>query len=243
MSDISDLQGVFATPIRWNAMEGILGIGRYDESTGERGIEEIELGSATSRFVMDYGCRERGYGLIRKSVYDVRLTPVNSPPPPWPDEEGFKPAVGCWLWNPAFGEVRFETNQVTVLRVVSAMWEECRTFKEASDGLQPVIGFTGKREVTYPTIDGVFFAPTTKIIGWVPRDQVPAFASREPTVKPPAAIANQVKFTSETAPHREAPVIVQHREAPAAAQSKTRVAGTPKRGFLEDLLDDEIPEL
>src|SRR5262245_12687576 len=103
MSDISDLYGIYATPLRWNAEAGILGYGCYDETTGERTVKEIELGSSLATFVMDLATRERGYGLIRKNVYDMRLTPVNSPPPPWPDDEDFKAAIGVWMWNPTLG--------------------------------------------------------------------------------------------------------------------------------------------
>ena len=35
-------------------------------------------------FAMDMATRDRGYGLIRVGIYDMRLTPVGAPPPPWP---------------------------------------------------------------------------------------------------------------------------------------------------------------
>src|SRR5262249_42101783 len=100
MSDLADLHGQHAPPLRWNAELGVLGYGYYDERSGERVVKEIELGSSLGTFVMDLATRERGYGLIRTNVFDMRLTPVNSPPPPWPDEEGFKAAIGVWMWNP-----------------------------------------------------------------------------------------------------------------------------------------------
>src|SRR5215471_16720753 len=99
VSDINDLRGVFPTPLRWNAEGGILGIGVFDDATGERSVEEIELGSAKAKFVMDLSTRERGYGLIRSGLYDIRLRPVGSLPPDWPGDEDFKPAIGCWVWN------------------------------------------------------------------------------------------------------------------------------------------------
>ena len=84
MSDLSDLHGIFPNSLRWNAETGILGIAVYNAETGERELQEILLGSAAATFVMDLATRERGYGLIKVGVYDMRLTPVGSPAPPWP---------------------------------------------------------------------------------------------------------------------------------------------------------------
>src|SRR5215475_8669749 len=123
MSYISDLHGVYAVPIRWNAEGGVLGYSCYNEATGERDIQEIELGSAAAKFVMDYATRERGYGLIRKGIYDMRLTPVGSPAPEWPDDDDYKPAIGCWLWNPILNEMRLETNGAIFRGAVSAVWD------------------------------------------------------------------------------------------------------------------------
>jgi hypothetical protein len=148
-TDITDLHGVYATPLRWNAETGVLGYGAYNDATGEREIIEIELGSSTAKFVMDLATRERGYGLIRSGLYDMRLSPVGAPAREWPDDNDFKPAIGCWLWNPPIGELRLESNQVTLLRSVSELWDRARTFKEAAEGLQPVVHFSGHREWFY----------------------------------------------------------------------------------------------
>jgi hypothetical protein len=233
MSDISDLHGVYATPLRWKAEAGILGYDYYDETTGERAFKEIELGSLRAQFAMDLATRERGYGLIRKNVYDMRLTPVNSPPPPWPDDEDFKVAIGVWMWNPALGEVRLETNGSMFLRAICALWDKCRMYKEASDGMQPVIHFIGRYERHVEAVGRTFWVPTIEIIGWMPRDKTP-FSLREPTVKPPLALDSQVAFGLLNAPRQEEPV---------RSRGKAKAAAAPKGSSLGELLDDEIPEL
>jgi hypothetical protein len=109
MSDLSDLHGIYPTSLRWNAESGFLAISPFNAETGERELQEIELGQPAT-FVLDLATRERGYGLIKTGIYDMRLTPVGSPPPPWPEDEEYKPALGCWMWTPSLGEVRLETN-------------------------------------------------------------------------------------------------------------------------------------
>ena len=101
MSDLSDLRGVFPTSLRWNAEGGFLGISVFNPETGERELQEIELGKPAT-FAMDMATRERGYGLIKIGIYDMRLTPVGSPAPPWPDDEEFKPALGMLAVEPDF---------------------------------------------------------------------------------------------------------------------------------------------
>ena len=216
MNDLTDLHGVYPTTLRWNAEHGVLGHSYWDDMAGERSIKEIELGTPTARFVMDLATRERGYGLIRKGVYDMRLTPVNSPPPPWPGEEDFKPAIGCWLWNPTLGEVRLETNGAILRGTTSAVWDRCRTFKEASDGLQPVIDFVDRREQSFEAIGRTFWAPLVDIVGWVPRDKVPPFALREPTVQPPAELDSQIHFALLNAPRPEPTIRTRAEQGPAA---------------------------
>ena len=138
MSDLSGLHGVYPTSLRWNAESGFLSISVFNPESGERELREIELGQ-TATFAMDLATRERGYGLIKVGLYDMRLTPVGSPPPPCPDDEEFKPALGCWLWNPSFGELRFETNGAIVRQAMMAVWDACKGAPEAATGLQPVI--------------------------------------------------------------------------------------------------------
>jgi hypothetical protein len=163
----------------------------------------------------------------------MRLSPVNSPPPPWPDDEDYKPALACWCWNPTLGEVRLETNSAIFRSAVSAIWDRSCTFKEGTDGLQPVIDFVDRREQTFAAIGKTFWAPIVDIVGWVPRDKVPPFALREPTVQPPAALDNQVKFALLNAPEPEPEVRTRRKAKPAA---------TLKCGALDESLDDEVPE-
>jgi hypothetical protein len=63
MSDLSDLQGIYPTSMRWNAENGILAISSYNPETGERELQPIELGQPAT-FVLDLATRERGYGRI-----------------------------------------------------------------------------------------------------------------------------------------------------------------------------------
>jgi hypothetical protein len=225
-SDISDLRGVFPTTFRWNAETGAPAHSAFDEVTGERPLIEIELGSSRAKFAMDLATRERGYGLIRTGLYDMRLSAVGTPAPDWPGDEDFKPAIGVWLWNPPLGELRLESNQATVVRAISALWDRARSFKEAAEGLQPVIHFVDRREQSYPRIGKTFMAPVIDIVGWVPRDKVPPFALREPTVKAPLALDSQVHFALLGAPK----------------QTRGKSSAPAKCGSLGDFLDDDIPE-
>ena len=134
MSDLSDLHGIFPTSLRWNAETGVLGIAVYNAETGERELQEIELGQPAT-FAMDLATRERGYGLIKVGVYDMRLTPVGSPAPPWPGDEEYKPAIGCWVWNPTLGELRLETNAAIFRTAIADVWDRARFAPEAIDGL------------------------------------------------------------------------------------------------------------
>ena len=186
MSDLSDLHGIYPTSLRWNAETGFLAISVFNAETGERELQPIELGQPAT-FVLDLATRERGYGLIKAGVYDMRLTPVGSPPPPWPDDEEYKPALGCWCWNPTFGELRLETNATIFRQAVASIWDQCRVEPQAAEGLQPVVRFVDRVPVPVKAVNKTFFGPVIKVIGWVERDKVPGWANREPTVAPPAA--------------------------------------------------------
>jgi hypothetical protein len=186
MSDISDLHGVYPPSLRWNAETGVLGISNFNSEIGGRELQEIELGQPAT-FVLDLATRERGYGLIKTGVYEMKLTPVGSMPPPWPGDEEYKPAIGCWLWNPTLGEARLETNGVTFLRAVVNVWDQAQFEPQAAEGLQPVVRFVDRVPVPVKAVNKTFIGPVIKIIGWVERDKVPGWANREPTVAPPAA--------------------------------------------------------
>jgi hypothetical protein len=186
MSDLSDLHGVYPTSLRWNAETGVLAISVFNAETGERELQEIELGDPAT-FVLDLATRERGYGLIKSGVYDMKLTPVGRPPPPWPGDEEYKPALGCWVWNPNLGELRLETNAAILQRVIASVWDQARLEPQAAEGLQPVVRFVDRVPVPVKAVNKTFFGPVIKVIGWVERSKVPGWATREPTVAPPAA--------------------------------------------------------
>ena len=229
MSDLSDLHGVYPTSLRWNAETGVLGISIFNSETGERELQQIELGQPAT-FVLDLATRERGYGLIKSGVYEMKLTPVGSPPPPWPDEEGYKPALGCWAWNPTFGELRLETNAAIFRQAVASVWDRCRFEPQAAEGLQPVVCFADRVPVSVKAVNKTFSGPVIKVIGWVERSKVPSWATRTPTVLPPAAPPIL------PAPSAPAPA------APAKKPVKAR-KGAAKPGPDDPLsdLNDDIP--
>jgi hypothetical protein len=187
MSDLSDLHGVYPTSLRWNAETGVLGISIFNSQIGGRELQEIELGQPAT-FVLDLATRERGYGLIKTAVYNMTLTPVGSPVPQWPGDEEYKLAVGCWVWNPTFGELRLETKAAIFRQAVVAVWDECRSKVEAAEGLQPIIRFVDRVPVPIKAVGKTFQGPIIKIVGWVERDKIPGWAARTPTVSPPAAL-------------------------------------------------------
>jgi hypothetical protein len=187
MSDLSDLHGIYATAIRWNAEIGSLAISTFNPEIGERELQEIELGKPAT-FVFDLATRARGYGMIKVGIYDMRLTPVSAPAPPWPGDVEFKPALGCWLWNPTVGEVRLETNASIFRQAISSVWVRACSKSEAAAGLQPVICFADRASMTIRALGKTFQSPIIKNIGWIERDKVPGWTSRAPTVAPPAAL-------------------------------------------------------
>jgi hypothetical protein len=188
MTDLSDLHGVYPNSLRWNAEKGALGVSAYNPETGERELQEIELGKPAT-FAMDLATRERGYGLIKAGVYDMRLSPVGSPPPDWPDDEEFKPALGCWVWNPALGELRLETNASLFRNAVTSVWDQAKFEPQAAQGMLPVVCVVDRVPVPIKAVGKTFQGPVIKIAGWVERNKVPGWAERKPTVAPPKPLA------------------------------------------------------
>jgi hypothetical protein len=233
-TDLQGLHGIHRPSLRWAAELGTLGRSIYDAATGDRSIEVIDLGSPAATLAMDYGCRERGYGRIRTGDYSMILTPAGSPLPPWPGDDEYKAAVGVFLWNPSLGEVRLEANGAILVRAVSGLWDQCRGYKEAAEGLQPVVCFAGRREHLVKSIGKMFWAPVIEIKGWLPRNKIPSFAAREPTVRPPIPLDSQVRHTL---------LADLNRDKPTRARGKAKSPAVPKRGSLQELIDDEIPEL
>jgi hypothetical protein len=235
MSDLSDLQGVYGPTLRWNSEAGELIVMTTNEMF-EREPRLLELGTQPARFVADMATRVRGYGKIEVGIYEMIMTPVGSPPPPAPSDPGFKPALGLFLWNPMFGEVRFETNAAILRQTVDGVWTRYRGFAEASQGLLPVIDFADRREVLVKKRGTTYRTPVINITGWIERDKVPPFQLREPTVKPPTAFDGQIPFI----PRPELDDL--QKRTRDQLKSKSSAPRKPHaKGSLDDLLDDEIP--
>jgi hypothetical protein len=225
VSDLSDLHGIYPTSLRWNAESGFLAVSAFNAETGERELQQIELGPPAT-FVLDLTTRERGYGLIKSGVYEMKLTPVGSPPPPWPGDEEYKPALGCWMWNPTFGEVRLETHAAIFRSAVTSVWDRCRFEPQAAKGLQPVICFVDRVAIPVKAVNKTFYGPVIKIVGWVERDKVPGWAARIPTVSLPAA-----------------PPILPAPSASALATPSTKKPAKAKKAATKPVADDPLAEL
>jgi hypothetical protein len=232
VSDISDLEGVYPSSLRFNAEEGFLGLSTYNDETGEREVKPIEFG-VDATFAMDMATRERGYAYIRVGIYDMRLTPVSSPPPPWPDDRDFKPAVGCWLWCPSLGELRLETNSAHLRQAISNIWDRARRAPEAATGAQPVIRFTGCLTTWNKKFNKNFFAPKAEIVGWVERDQVPGWSARTPTVSLPSPLP--VLPIAATTPSNQS-------EPSTKTPAKVTPAAVMGGDSLSELLDNDLPD-
>jgi hypothetical protein len=230
MSDLSDLHGIYPTSLRRNAESGILAISIYNSETGERELQEIELGKPAT-FAMDLATRERGYGLIKIGIYNTQLTPVGSPPPAWSGDEEYKPAIGCWCWNPTFGELRIETNAAIFRSAITSVWDKARSEPQAAEGLQPVVSFENRVPVRVKTVNKTFSGPLIKIIGWVERDKVPGWRERAPTVSAPEA---PPLLAASSAPAESAV------KTPSKAKTKAK-QGAPKPDPDDPpIIDDEI---
>jgi hypothetical protein len=221
---------MYPTSLRWNAEAGLLGISVLNTESGERELQEIELGQDAT-FAMDMATRERGYGQIRTGSYDMRLSPVGSPPPPWPGDPEFRAALGVWTWHPQFGELRLETNATMFREAVESVWEEARTKPEAVAGEQPVVRFTRRVRRLVKSINKSFWKPVIDIVGFCPRDAIPGWAERPPTVPAPKALP--------VLPAGSTP-------APSAPETKklTKTKRVPRKSAPPEdpPFDDEIPK-
>jgi hypothetical protein len=225
VSDLSDLHGIYPTSLRWNAETGFLAVSAFSPEIGERELQQIELGQAAT-FVLDLATRERGYGRIKTGIYDMRLAPVGSPPPPWPEDEEFKPALGCWVWCPTFYELRLETNAKIFRDAVTAVWDKARVEPQAAEGLQPIIRFIDRVSIPVKAVGKTFQGPIIKILDWVKRDKIPGWAARTPTVLPPAA-----------------PPILPAPSAPALATPTVKKPAKAKKAAAKPGPDDPLSDL
>ena len=242
-SDISDLDhGVIPDSLRWSSTNGgTLGYTTFDYTTGERTVTEIELGSRQARFVLDMHTRERGFGMTRKGVYDMKLAPVGVTPPPWPGE-GYKPAVGCWVWSPILGEFRLETCSSMFRTAILALWGRLKTFADIDEGC-PVIHFVDRYCHEYEM--GTYWGPIIDLNGFYPRAKIPCFAAHMPTVVAPATLDAVHHFAS-----LEAPAPFTEQESTRTPPRRAKVQRTPQhtstakpdQDGLADYLDDDLPE-
>jgi hypothetical protein len=241
MSDLSDLHGVFPTALRWNAEDGFLGISVFNSETGARELEEIELGKPAT-FALDLATRERGYGLIKSGIYDMKLTPVGCPTPTWPGDPEYKPAVGMWAWHPSLGEVRIETNGVIFRQAITNVWDKARFEPQATEGLQPVVCFTNRVPVPIKAVGKTFSGPIIQIIGWIKRDEVPGWSERKPTVAAPKTLP-ALPVSAAPTPVASTPTKkARLTKGEPKAKPKTKVQGGDPDDGIDDILgDDPIP--
>jgi hypothetical protein len=221
MQDLQDLGNASLYPesLRHNAMTGKLTISRFDPATWSRVRDEVD---PPSTWVVDMLTRQRGYGLVTDSKFDMRLTSVGALPPPAPEDQRYKPTVGMLMWSETYGLAQWISCGSIAVRTIGVFWDECRTFTEASDGLLPVITIDHPRRVTigHGPQQREFLAPVIEITDWVLRESIPVLAARPATVEPPPRLHLQI-------PHKPA----------------KRIARKPKGpgDDLDDLLNDEIP--
>jgi hypothetical protein len=227
--------------MRWNSEAGELVVVTLND-VFEREPRLVELNTPQATFAWDMATRERGYGLIMTGFYKMALSPVGSVPPTFPEPVSsggknydYKPAVGMWVWNPAFGLLRVETNAAYFRMAISAIWDRFRSFTEATAGLQPVVRVTGRREVVNKEFNKLFFSPIHELVGWVQRDKIASFKDREPTVPPPPAVDAQIPFMP-TASLTD----LQARTQKKLSSAKAPKCKTPdvKTG---DIIDDVLP--
>jgi hypothetical protein len=248
MSDLDGLHGVFPTSIRFNAEEGILGISVFNHELGERELQEIEFGKPAT-FCLDLLTRETGYGVIKTGLFDMRLAPVGSPKPPWPGDDDYKAAVGCWLYHPQYGELRLETNAVILTGTISNLWDRCRFEPQAAEGKQPVIRFTGRVARPNKKVGKTFYAPAIDIIGWVERSAVPGWAERPPTVPLPTRTApllgNVVPVEPRMTLDQKLDAIAETagRRKGKATITSGKAKDAPKGPAVDPHLDDDISDI
>jgi hypothetical protein len=164
----------------------------FDETLWQRVPRAIAPGS---QWAVDMLMRQRGYGISTDKTFAMYLSPVGTPlPPNIPSDPDLKPALSMTLWHPQLGEAVMTTCSAILRTTVNGMWERYKSFKEASDGLQPIITFGEPREIEIAK--RLFYKPQITISGWIERDAIPAFAMRSATVELPPRVDAQIGFTN-----------------------------------------------
>jgi hypothetical protein len=87
--------------------------------------------------------------------------------------------------------------------------------------LQPVVRFVDRVPIPVKSVHKTFFGPVIQVVGWVERNKVPGWATREPTVLPPAALP-----------------ILPTPSAPAPTETAAKKPGKTKKGAAKPGPDD-----
>jgi len=238
MSD--DTDGFYPPSIRWNSDEETDQL-NYVETNEvfEREVSPIALNTSASTFVMDVLRREHGKGRIATGTYRMLLVPVGQEVSPIPEDElpfakDYKRAIGVDLWNPRYGLVRLESTAAYVRAAIEKVWRECAREPEAAQGMLPVIRFVGCRQKSPPKFPNkTYYPPIIERVGFVPREKVPEFAAKEPTVPLPALAESDSELATAMRAQLEAP----RRETPAPRAKKVA-----RPSSLKDDLDDSLPD-
>src|SRR6516225_6731441 len=189
--------------IRWNSEEETDQL-VYVETNEvfEQERSPIPLNSSASTFVMDVLRREHGRGRIATGTYKMQLVPVGQEVPPIPEDEAafakdYKPAIGVDLWNPKYGLGRLESTAAYVRAAVEKVWREYAREPEASQGMLPVSRFVGARRTAPPRFPNkTYYPPIIERVGFVPREKIPEFAAKEPTVPLPVLAQNDSQLAN-----------------------------------------------
>jgi hypothetical protein len=195
--DVLDHRSIRPSTYRLNAVTGIqfistvVGLTRFDTPV-EPGLEVIA----------DTLTRKVGYGRTGEHVFDFRMEHVGSPPPPAPEEEEFKPAVS-WVWSTPAGLVEHITNGAIARGAVVEVWEKYKAASEAVRGMMPVIRIG--EPLAVQSSGRTFYAPNFQIVGWVARDDVPAFRDRPVRCPLPSLTPERLTYTPVAQPQLAPP--------------------------------------
>jgi hypothetical protein len=197
MNDLADLigvKGIRDPSLRWNAIDGK---GWRIETFNEAGERDFELLPENHNFVCDMLTRQRGVGKTGDGLFLMHLTPVGSPPPIVADDD-LKPAVSMTVWAPDTGCAEITTCGAVLRNSIVHLWEKYKSFKEASNGLVPVVKFGPAVEVPIGKKNNlrIFWGPTFEFINWLDRNEVPGLCYRQATVPPPKPSNLQIQHLS-----------------------------------------------
>jgi hypothetical protein len=209
--DVLDHRSIRPSTYRLNAVTGsqfistVVGLTRFDTPV-EPGTE----------IIADMRTRKIGYGRTGEHLFDFRTEYVGFPPPPAPEEDEFKPAVS-WVWSTPNGLIEHITNGAIARGATVEGWEKYKAAPEAARGMMPVIRIGEPAEVQ--SSGRTFYAPNFQIVGWIDRDDVPAFRDRPAMCPLPSPTPERLTYTP--AAPRIAPPAKRSGRAPAPARDTT----------------------